>query len=136
MGRWALTSQDMMGATQEWRESSAELGALEWIPTDHLPDEPQLAPTDVGPDDIAFLQYTSGSTAQPKGVRVRHGNLVQDMERMQAARALGTDSTMVSWRPDFHDLGLIFGLLQPLYSGGATVEMGPKAFWQKPQRWT
>src|SRR3546814_2152860 len=57
---------------------------------------------------------------------------VQDMERMQAAWALGTDSTMVSWLPAFHDLGLIFGLLQPLYSGCASVQMAPNAFLQKP----
>src|SRR3546814_14210470 len=81
MARVALTSQDMMGATQEWRESSAELGALEWLPTDQLPDEPQLAPTDVGPDAIPFPQCTSGSTAQPKGGRARHGHLVQHTER-------------------------------------------------------
>src|SRR3546814_15998944 len=107
MARVALTSQDMMGATQEWRESSAELGALEWIPTDHLPDEPQLAPTDVGPEDIAFLQYTSGSTAQPTGLRVSHGSFVQDMERMPAAWAMGSDSHMHRRTTAFPDLGLL-----------------------------
>src|SRR3546814_19273982 len=54
---------------------------------------------------------------------------------MQAAWALGTDSTMVSWLPAFHDLGLIFGLLQPLYSGCASVQMAPNAFLQKPLMW-
>src|SRR3546814_229432 len=107
--RVALTSQDLVNATHEWRQSSTDLGALSWIATDSLPDEPGFKPADISPDDIAFLQYTSGSTALPKGVRVSHGNLVQDMERMQAAWALGPESTMVSWLPAFHDLGLIFG---------------------------
>ncbi|AEC21912.1 AMP-dependent synthetase and ligase [Pusillimonas sp. T7-7] len=133
--RVALTSQDLVNATHEWRQSSTDLGALSWIATDSLPDEPGFKPADISPDDIAFLQYTSGSTALPKGVRVSHGNLVQDMERMQAAWALGPESTMVSWLPAFHDLGLIFGLLQPLYSGCASVQMAPNAFLQKPLLW-
>lgn len=133
--RVALTSQDLMGATEGWRQASADLGALDWIPTDSLHDEPGLAPARISADHIAFLQYTSGSTALPKGVRVSHGNLVEDMMRMQSAWALGRDSTMVSWLPAFHDLGLIFGLLQPLYSGCASVQMAPNAFLQKPLVW-
>nr|WP_255676094.1 non-ribosomal peptide synthetase/type I polyketide synthase [Pusillimonas sp. MFBS29] len=133
--RVALTSSDLVSASQEWSQSSARLGALEWIATDDLPDDPDLHLADIQPDDIAFLQYTSGSTALPKGVRVSHGNLVQDMARMQSAWALGPASTMVSWLPAFHDLGLIFGLLQPLYSGCASVQMAPNAFLQKPLLW-
>ncbi|MGB6105895.1 MAG: AMP-binding protein, partial [Pusillimonas sp.] len=133
--RVALTSQDLMTAASDWRQSSTQLGALDWIAIDGLLDDPGLDPSDVKPDDIAFLQYTSGSTALPKGVRVSHGNLVQDMARMQSAWALGPHATMVSWLPAFHDLGLIFGLLQPLYSGCASVQMAPNAFLQKPLLW-
>src|SRR5690606_38664617 len=92
-------------------------------------------PATLQPSDIAFLQYTSGSTAQPKGVQVSHGNLVEDLARMQQAWLVQGDSTLVSWLPAFHDLGLIFGLLQPLYSGCDSVQMAPNAFLQKPGLW-
>ncbi len=133
--RVALTSADLMDSIAEWRQSSRHLGALDWIPTDGLPEANGLEPADVPATDIAFLQYTSGSTASPKGVRVSHGNLVEDMARMQRAWALDPSSVMVSWLPAFHDLGLIFGLLQPLFSGCASVQMAPNAFLQKPALW-
>jgi len=133
--RVALTSADLLESIDEWRRSSARLGALDWISTDDLADDPDLAPAATAADDIAFLQYTSGSTALPKGVKVSHGNLIQDLSRMEAVWGLDTRSTMVSWLPAFHDLGLIFGLLQPLFSGCASVQMAPNAFLQKPALW-
>jgi acyl-CoA synthetase (AMP-forming)/AMP-acid ligase II/acyl carrier protein len=133
--RVALTSAGLAGSIGEWRQSSACLGALDWVPVDDLADAPDLAPAGILADDIAFLQYTSGSTALPKGVRVSHGNLVHDLARMQDVWALDAGSTLVSWLPAFHDLGLIFGLLQPLFSGCASVQMAPNAFLQKPALW-
>ncbi len=133
--RVALTSADLLGSINEWRCSSERLGALDWIPIDELTDDPDLAPAATAADDIAFLQYTSGSTALPKGVRVSHGNLIEDLSRMEAVWALNTRSTLISWLPAFHDLGLIFGLLQPLFSGCASVQMAPNAFLQKPVLW-
>lgn len=133
--RVALTSADLLGSIDEWRLASERLGALDWVSIDELADDPDLAPAATAADDIAFLQYTSGSTALPKGVRVSHGNLIQDMSRMEAVWALNADSTMISWLPAFHDLGLIFGLLQPLFSGCASVQMAPNAFLQKPALW-
>ncbi|WP_442593803.1 AMP-binding protein [Parapusillimonas sp. JC17] len=133
--RVALTSGDLMDSIAEWRESSRHLGALDWIATDGIPESDGLDPVELLATDIAFLQYTSGSTGSPKGVRVSHGNLVQDMARMQNAWGLNPSSVMVSWLPAFHDLGLIFGLLQPLFSGCASVQMAPNAFLQKPALW-
>jgi len=133
--RVALTSADLLESTREWRRESEQLGSLQWVATDSLEDNPAMAPEAVGAQDVAFLQYTSGSTALPKGVQVTHGNLVEDLARMQAAWALSPGATMVSWLPAFHDLGLIFGLLQPLYSGCASVQMAPNAFLQNPALW-
>jgi len=133
--RVALTSADLLESTREWRRESEQLGALDWMAVDALQDDPAMVPEAVGAHDVAFLQYTSGSTALPKGVRVSHGNLIEDLARMQGAWALSPDSTMVSWLPAFHDLGLIFGLLQPLYSGCASVQMAPNAFLQNPALW-
>ncbi|MCF5656147.1 AMP-binding protein, partial [Pseudomonas poae] len=100
-------------------------GVGEWI-------APQLQP-----DDIAFLQYTSGSTALPKGVQVSHGNLVAN--EVLIRRGFGIDlnphDVIVSWLPLYHDMGLIGGLLQPIFSGVPCVLMSPAYFLGRPLRW-
>jgi acyl-CoA synthetase (AMP-forming)/AMP-acid ligase II/3-oxoacyl-(acyl-carrier-protein) synthase/acyl carrier protein len=85
--------------------------------------------------DLAFLQYTSGSTAEPKGVMVTHGNLVANARQAEAAFALNPDSVGVSWLPPYHDMGLIGGIVFPLYTGFPTVLMSPVAFLRAPERW-
>jgi acyl-CoA synthetase (AMP-forming)/AMP-acid ligase II len=84
---------------------------------------------------IAFLQYTSGSTGNPKGVIVSHANLIHN-ERMVKAAFGHTDKTIfVGWLPTYHDMGLIGNILQPLYLGIHCILMAPAAFTQKPIRW-
>jgi acyl-CoA synthetase (AMP-forming)/AMP-acid ligase II/acyl carrier protein len=135
--RVALTTSAMLRDQAWWRQDDVPLARLTWQETDRLAsnaaDGEWIAP--VAPDDIAFIQYTSGSTSAPKGVMVSHGNLVTDMQRMAAAWEIAPSSVMVTWLPAFHDLGLIFGLLQPLFSGCATVAMAPARFLQTPVRW-
>lgn len=113
-----------------------ELAGAEWIDidtdgisgTDH-----RDAPIDQ--NAIAFLQYTSGSTAEPRGVMVTHANLVHNLADSQAlARHDGT-SAAVSWLPVIHDMGLIQGVLQPAFSGFPAWLMSPAAFLQRPARW-
>ncbi|NWA00111.1 non-ribosomal peptide synthetase [Pseudomonas gingeri] len=91
----------------------------------------------VKPDDIAFLQYTSGSTALPKGVQVSHGNLVANelLIRHGFGIDLNPDDVIVSWLPLYHDMGLIGGLLQPIFSGVPCVLMSPAYFLGRPLRW-
>jgi amino acid adenylation domain-containing protein/non-ribosomal peptide synthase protein (TIGR01720 family) len=86
-------------------------------------------------DAIAFLQYTSGSTSQPKGVCVSHGNLLANEVAMEAVVAGTPDDIFVSWLPLYHDMGLMGGLLNPLFSGFTTVLMSPSNFLEKPRRW-
>ncbi|AZE68389.1 non-ribosomal peptide synthetase [Pseudomonas synxantha] len=88
-------------------------------------------------DDIAFLQYTSGSTALPKGVQVSHGNLVANevLIRRGFGIDLNPDDVIVSWLPLYHDMGLIGGLLQPIFSGVPCVLMSPAYFLGRPSRW-
>ncbi len=88
-------------------------------------------------DDIAFLQYTSGSTALPKGVQVSHGNLVANevLIRRGFGIDLNPDDVIVSWLPLYHDMGLIGGLLQPIFSGVPCVLMAPAYFLARPLRW-
>ena len=87
------------------------------------------------PDGIAFLQYTSGSTARPKGVKVTHANLLANLAMIQAAEANDAASRGLSWLPAYHDMGLIEGILQPLYAGYPAWLMPPAAFLQRPARW-
>ncbi|WP_147491368.1 AMP-binding protein, partial [Burkholderia pseudomallei] len=93
------------------------------------------APARPAADDIAFLQYTSGSTSRPKGVVVRHRNLVANERMIAQAMSLDHASTSVVWMPHYHDMGLIGGMLQPLYSGAHCVAMAPTTFLKRPLRW-
>ena len=86
-------------------------------------------------DDLAFLQYTSGSTGDPKGVMVTHGNLVANERAIQEGMEVGPADCFVTWAPLFHDMGLIGGLLQPLYSGATLVLVSPRYFLERPARW-
>ncbi|MFN6486986.1 MULTISPECIES: non-ribosomal peptide synthetase/type I polyketide synthase [unclassified Nostoc] len=89
----------------------------------------------INSETLAFLQYTSGSTGMPKGVMVSHRNLLQNSEYIKQAFELTQDSVSVTWLPSFHDMGLIDGILQPLYTGFLGVLMPPTAFVQQPIRW-
>ncbi|AYN37720.1 hypothetical protein D9753_00460 [Streptomyces dangxiongensis] len=111
-------------------------GSLDWLAVEEAPRAPAEADWDgPAPEDLAFLQYTSGSTGTPKGVMVRHDNLVHNSAAI--SRALGTHegSEGVSWLPPYHDMGLIGGILQPLYAGFPCTLMAPMAFLRRPLRW-
>ncbi len=85
--------------------------------------------------DPAYLQYTSGSTGDPKGVIVRHADLATNCSMYNALVGLHQGETFVSWLPIFHDMGLVQGIVMPLVLGGAAVFMPPAAFIQTPGRW-
>lgn len=86
-------------------------------------------------DTLAFLQYTSGSTSQPKGVMVSHGNLIHNSQSIYRLFKHSFDSRVVSWLPPYHDMGLIGGILQPLFGGFSSYLMSPTDFLQRPFRW-
>jgi len=86
-------------------------------------------------DEIAFLQYTSGSTSAPKGVIVSHGNLVENSEMIRIAFGNTRRSTYVSWLPLHHDMGLILNALQSFYVGALCVMLAPVSFMQRPLSW-
>ena len=86
-------------------------------------------------DAVAYLQYTSGSTADPKGVMVTHSNVLHNAASIDEALVHTAESVSVSWLPHFHDMGLIYGLVEPLYGGFPAVLMPPMSFIQQPVRW-
>ncbi|SFP73322.1 AMP-binding protein [Pseudomonas borbori] len=86
-------------------------------------------------EDLAFLQYTSGSTGQPKGVMVSHANLLANLRAMGTAFRVGADDVFVSWLPMYHDMGLIGAWFGSLYYGFVLVLMSPLAFLARPLRW-
>lgn len=133
----ALSTRFILSFAKELFAAEPELEKIQWLATD------DMVPVSAGhwqlPDlkreNLAFLQYTSGSTGIPKGVMVSHGNLIENAKLIKAAFEDSSGSFGVSWLPPYHDMGLIGGILQPIYLGATTVLMSPLMFLQKPFRW-
>ena len=133
-----LTPENRLGLRDKVAEAGADsLDSVLWLATDAL--EAAIAESwkerSGSGDNLAFLQYTSGSTAEPKGVMVGHDNLLHNLAYASFVQENDADSISVSWLPAYHDMGLIEGLLQPLYSGYPAYLMSPMAFLQRPFRW-
>ncbi len=135
--RFVLTLSRLKRAADASVHEYPELQQAEWIASDETPSDaagdwrrPRIAP-----DDLALLQYTSGSTSQPKGVKVSHSNLVGNEELIRQAFRQDRESRILSWLPHYHDMGLVGGILQPLYLGASCFLMSPVSFLQSPIRW-
>lgn len=90
---------------------------------------------DIEGSSLAFLQYTSGSTGDPKGVMISHDNIISNLKSLQEATNCSVDDTFVNWLPLFHDLGLVNTMLLPVYLGASSVLMSPLAFVSSPKLW-
>lgn len=110
---------------------------LHWIATDAIDSgsAEDWHPLSPDPQDLAFIQYTSGSTGSPKGVMVSHRNIIHNSALINQAFSTTSESTGVSWLPPYHDMGLIGCILQPMYAGAPITLMPPLAFLQQPIRW-
>ncbi|HEX5110857.1 MAG TPA: fatty acyl-AMP ligase [Vicinamibacterales bacterium] len=138
--RCTLTNTELeLQLARESREGllgTIEIG-IPWVATDRLPGDLASAQRirRASRDTLAFLQYTSGSTARPKGVMVTHGNLLHNLDAAFHLGEHGAHGVSVSWLPVTHDMGLIEGVLQPAFSGCPAYLMSPGAFLQRPVRW-
>ena len=132
--RLALT---VARALPERPSRGSRYGDLDFLFTDRIDDtvaDRWIEPS-IDEAQLAYLQYTSGSTSAPKGVMVTHGNLMSNRAFMQEALELSAQTVSVTWLPHFHDMGLIDGLLNPLHVGYPAVIMAPAEFVAKPIRW-
>jgi len=135
----ALTSAPLLAKMGALFEQAPEFASLHWLASESV--DPDLAdqwrplePPATG-QSLAFLQYTSGSTAMPKGVAVTHANLLANEHCIDLGFTLPDEGPVVGWLPFHHDMGLIGNLFQPLYRGQTAVLMAPVAFLQRPVRW-
>lgn len=131
----ALSTDKLIMDLLSCTENDSLLSNLEFMATDHLVSNGGFYCMPCRADDIAFLQYTSGSTADPKGVMVSHGNLIHNMSLIAKYFQLSETTRIVNWLPAYHDMGLIGQLLMSLYLGCELVYMSPVSFMQKPIRW-
>lgn len=117
--------------------SHLDLENVTYLATDSLNHQkiPQFQRVKITGDTLAFLQYTSGSTGDPKGVMVNHENILTNLRDIDLGGKHDKNSVIVTWLPVFHDMGLIYGVLFPLYKGIPCYMMPPIAFLQHPIRW-
>ncbi|NEQ38280.1 MAG: fatty acyl-AMP ligase [Okeania sp. SIO3I5] len=133
----ALTTKSIISSLERRVSETPELDNLGWLATDHIPDNvaEKWQEPNINQDTLAFLQYTSGSTATPKGVMITHQNLVHNSGLIHQCFGHSPQSKGVIWLPPYHDMGLIGGILQPLYGGFPVILMSPLMFLQSPVRW-
>ena len=134
--RIALTTGQIVSKLKQ-TSHSPELPKLQWRTTDELATDlsSQWREEDFAGERLAFVQYTSGSTALPKGVMLTHDNLLQNQRMIQKAFAQTEQSIVLGWLPLYHDMGLIGNVLQSMYSGARCILMSPLSFLQRPARW-
>ncbi len=133
----ALTTTEKLSTVQSLMMEKTDIKSLQWLTTDNLAPEIEdnWKEPSINKDTLAFLQYTSGSTGTPKGVMISHGNLLNNAQTTYQFMEHSPESKFVTWLPMYHDMGLIGGILQPLYGGFPCIIMPPTSFLQRPYRW-
>lgn len=132
-----LTTDDLWAAVQPSADRVPALRDREWCATDALEtatpaDEPART---AASDDVALLQYTSGSTGTPRGVMVTHGNILTHNRGVASRLAIDARSVVVGWLPLYHDMGLVGTVLVPMQVGCPAIHLSPSDFLRRPLRW-
>jgi acyl-CoA synthetase (AMP-forming)/AMP-acid ligase II len=134
---YALTTASILELIENVKDEFPEFDRMRWIDTETV--DLNLADNWVDPevdrDQLAYLQYTSGSTSTPKGVMLSHYNLMHHCAYLTRACGYDANSVSVTWMPYFHDYGLVEGMMVPLYNGHPCYIMSPFAFIKRPSQW-
>ncbi len=134
---FVLCSQTVLQRMQPFIKGDIQFSSLCFISTDTLSDNLAAGWKNPGisPSAIAFLQYTSGSTDDPKGVMVSHSNVLANQKQIQKAFQQTSESLIVGWLPLYHDMGLLGNVIHPVYLGAQWILLSHIAFLQRPYRW-
>jgi len=132
-----LTTEKLQPQLAKLSSDTGQIGTSQVLGTDNLDDswDTEWVRQEKIGDDIAYLQYTSGSTSKPKGVVITHENLISNLAHTTKALNYNSDSIIANWMPHFHDAGLVAGLLQSLYLGIPCYTIPPLALMIRPISW-
>ena len=138
--RIGLTSKSLLKNLEDLLIDTSGIEALQWLVVDDLESNnscsvQQEAIPLVKPESVAFLQYTSGSTGDPKAVMVSHSNLIHNEKMIHKAFGHSKETLFVGWLPLYHDMGLVGNILQPLFLGITSILMSPVDFLRQPYCW-
>lgn len=134
--------KNLISLTGKKGKCSAHWPNLPWLHTDswvktskNLISEYLANQSESRPSDICFLQFTSGSTGDAKGVMITHGGLIHNVKLMRRRYKSTSKTVLVSWLPQYHDMGLIGGIFTALVSGGSAILFSPLTFIKNPLLW-
>lgn len=135
--RIALTVSDVRDRARGMLDDTPSLKELDWLAVDEIPISlaDHWNDPDLSADELAVLQYTSGSTGTPKGVMLSHANIMHNVQLIVYSFESTRTGVGLTWLPTYHDMGLVGGVLKPVFYGRPNVLMSPMAFLQKPVRW-
>ncbi|HEY6187654.1 MAG TPA: amino acid adenylation domain-containing protein [Pyrinomonadaceae bacterium] len=136
--RLALTTTGVLARMERSTAGMFGPDGMRFLATDRLapgPDRQWTEPEAMSEEALAYLQYTSGSTSAPKGVMVSHGNVLHNSAYIHYGFEHTPESRSLCWLPHFHDMGLLDGIIQPLYGGFTGILMSSASFLQRPLRW-
>ncbi len=134
---FVLTTPGILELVANVRDEFPEFESMQWLDTTEieLTLAEQWRDPKVDKDQLAYLQYTSGSTSTPKGVMLTHFNLIHHCGYLQKACGYDAESISITWMPYFHDYGLVEGMIVPLYNGTPCYVMSPFSFIKRPLQW-
>ncbi|CAL5352523.1 unnamed protein product [Camellia sinensis] len=139
---WAGAVKNLISLASKNGKSSARWPNLPWLHTDSwiknskntLPEDIDY-PSEPQANDLCFLQFTSGSTGDAKGVMITHGGLIHNVKLMRKRYSSTSKTVLVSWLPQYHDMGLIGGIFTAMVSGGSAILFSPITFIKNPLLW-